>query len=119
MRWQGFMVLALLGVSARAARAQPPPFAWRGPECADAEARFERHLDTLVSEPERARLGGAVAISRGSSGFEVRVDIELDGHRLGSRTVMAPDCATAAETAAVASAMAAFPADSLPPPSSD
>jgi hypothetical protein len=114
MRWQGFMAAALLGVTARTARAEPPQFAWNGPECLAREADFERHLDALVSAAERSRLGGSVRVSRGATGFEVHVDIELDGQGIGTRRFIARDCTTAAETAAVASAMAAYSIDAPP-----
>lgn len=102
------ILLGLFQLAPRGARAEGPKLAWQGPACLDSEAAFEQRLAALVKPADAARLSGSVAVTTRGGGFEVQLSLALGTRALGERHFQARTCKAAAETAAVAAAMAAF-----------
>src|SRR5512138_3124382 len=109
MRWArlALMLLAAGSLTARA-RAESPRWVFGGPACAESGPRFERRLAELLEQREGERLSGSVRATRGTASISVELTIEVDGRLLGSRRFETPSCARAAETAAVAAALAVY-----------
>jgi hypothetical protein len=109
------ILLGLLQLVPRSARAEASRLAWQGPACLDSQVAFETRLSTLVKSADAARLGGSVSVTARGGGFEVQLSLTLGARALGERRFHARNCRAAAETAAVAAAMAAFSDDAAPP----
>lgn len=109
------ILLGLFQLVPRAAHAEGSQLAWQGPACRDSQAAFEQRLATLVKPADAARLSGSVAVTARSGGFDVKLSLALGARPLGERKFQAGTCQAAAETAAVAAAMAAFSEDAAAP----
>ncbi len=109
------ILLGLFQLVPRAARAEGSQLAWQGPACLDSQAAFEQRLARLVKPADAARLSGSVSVTAQSGGFDVKLSLALGAHQLGQRQFQAGTCKAAAETAAVAAAMAAFSEDAAAP----
>lgn len=107
--------LGLVQLAPRGARAEASKLAWHGPACLTSQAAFEERLTQLVKPVDAARLSGGVAVSARGDGFDVQLSLALGGRPLGERHFQARTCKAAAETAAVAAAMAAFSDDAALP----
>jgi len=108
------ILLGLFQLAPRGARAQASTLVWRGPACLASQAAFEERLAQLVKPADAARLSGGVAVAARGDGFDVQLSLVLGERPLGERHFQARTCKAAAETAAVAAAMAAF-SDDAPP----
>jgi hypothetical protein len=112
MHWARLVILlGLVQLAPRSVRAEASRLAWQGPACLDRQAAFEARLSKLVKPADAARLGGSVSVTARDGGFEVQLSLTLGTRALGERRFHARNCRTAAETAAVAAAMAAFSDD--------
>jgi hypothetical protein len=109
------ILLGLFQLAARSARAEVSRLAWQGPACLDSQAAFEARLAALVKPADAASLSGSVTVTAAGDGFEVQLSLGLGPRALGERRFQAGTCKAAAETAAVAAAMAAFSRDLAPP----
>lgn len=109
------ILLSLLQLTARSARAEASKLAWQGPACLDSQTVFEARLGALVKPADAARLSGSVVVTARGSGFEVQLSLLLGERALGERRFLAGTCKAAAETAAVAAAMAAFSDEAATP----
>lgn len=109
MRWAGLAwTLLAAGVVTSHAMGQKPKWAFIDSECQGNGARFERRLAELLDAPQRERLSGSLRVTRQGGVLAVELSIELDGRPLGSRRFETTSCARAAETAAVAAALAVY-----------
>lgn len=108
------ILLSLLQLASNDARAEAAKLTWQGPACLDGEAAFEARLAALVKPADAVRLSGSVAVRQSADGFQVQLSLWLGARALGERRFEARTCQAAAETAAVAAAMAAFSDDSQP-----
>jgi hypothetical protein len=109
------ILLSLLQLTARSARAEASKLAWQGPACLDSQTVFEARLGALVKPADAAHLSGSVVVTGRGSGFEVQLSLLLGERALGERRFLAGSCKAAAETAAVAAAMAAFSDEAATP----
>jgi hypothetical protein len=112
-------LLSLFPLAPRAARAEEAKLAWRGPACLDSEGAFETRLRALVKPADVARLHGSVTVTESAGDFSVQLSLLLGARALGERRFRARTCQAAAETAAVAAAMAAFSDDTASAPPAD
>jgi hypothetical protein len=110
------ILLGLFQLVSRGARAEAPKLAWQGPDCLAEQAAFEARLSALVKPADAARLSGSVAVAARGGGFDVQLSLALGARALGERRFRAATCKAAAETAAVAAAMAAFSEDAASAP---
>lgn len=108
------ILLGLLQLVPRCARAEAAKLTWQGPACLDAQAAFAARLAALVKPADAARLSGSVAVTQSNEDFQVQLSLWLGARALGERRFRARSCKAAALAAAVAAALAAFSDDSQP-----
>jgi hypothetical protein len=107
------LICGLLELVSRSARAETSNIYWKGPDCRDSQPAFEARLSALAEPRDRARLFGLVGMWQRDGKVAVSMRLSVSGGPgLGGRSFEAPSCKAAAETAAVAVAMAAFSPES-------
>ena len=102
------LTIGLLELVSRSARAESSNISWSGPDCRDSQPLFEARLSTLVSARDMQQLRARVGTWQRNGKVSVLLALGVIDGAHGERNFEAPNCKAAAETAAVAAAMAAF-----------